>query len=149
VYAEATAGDAFRWIANGASGSGAFGSGATPTSYGVLGYQQTTGARAALGAPQAALWASQFGAPYALLVEGKVRMTRSGRVTLLAGHRTVDVAVPGGLGGQPLPFASLLGQRTGTWIQSVRTNVPSSGKIRVTVNMAPASAVHVAWLVLG
>jgi hypothetical protein len=31
----------------------------------------------------------------------------------------------------------------------VRTNVPSSGKIRVTVNMAPASAVHVAWLVLG
>jgi hypothetical protein len=148
VMATASAGDAFRGVTSGADASGAFGSGAGATSYGVFGYQQTNMGRAALGAPGAALWASQFGAPWGLLVEGKVSLSRSGRATIKAGHKTVDVTV-GSLSGTPLCFATLMTYRSGTYVVSVRPNYPSAGKLRININKAPSGPTRVAWLVLG
>jgi hypothetical protein len=151
IAASTNSGDALRGGSTGGNGSGTFGYTSSPTGYGVFGYNMTNAGRAALGAPQAALWASQFSAPLALKVEGKASFSRSGRATVLAGKSFVDVNLgpKGGLGGTPLCFANLLSYRAGVYVAGVRPNYPALGRLRIYLNRSVTSAVNVAWLVLG
>jgi hypothetical protein len=82
-----------------------------------------------------------------LRVEGKASFNRSGRAKVAAGKSSVDVTVPGGLGGTPLVFANLTSYRAGVAVAAVRPNYPSSGKARIYLTKAVPSATYVAWFV--
>jgi hypothetical protein len=151
VHVTAASGDALRGFSAGDNASGVFGAGSAATGYGVYGYQTTNTGRAALGAPQAALWASQFGAPWALKVEGKVSLKGAGRAMIKAGKKSVDVDLHslGGLSGTPVLIANLMTYRSGVWVVAVQPNVPSAHWLRITLNKAVASDTRAAWLVIG
>jgi hypothetical protein len=85
----------------------------------------------------------------ALNVVGRASFSRSGRVTIAAGHASVDVTVTGGLAGTPLCFANLLDYRSGVWVTAVKPNVPSSGKLRIYLNRTVAASTPIAWIVMG
>jgi hypothetical protein len=87
----------------------------------------------------------------ALQVLGKAKLSRSGRVAVLAGKAYVDVDLTknGGLGGTPLCFANLLYYRSGVFVAAVRPNYPSTGKLRIYLSKAVAGSTNVAWVVLG
>jgi hypothetical protein len=144
-------GDAFRGNSSAPNASGAFGAGSAATSFGVYGINLPTNGRAALGAPTAALWATQGGATWAMQVIGKVSLSRSGRATVKAGHASVDVDLRarGGLGGSPMAFATIQQYRVGIAVASVRANYPSAGRMRIYLTKAPSSSTKVAWMVLG
>jgi hypothetical protein len=152
--ASAAGGDGLRGLGGSGNGSGVFGSTASATGYGVFGYNGPNMGRAALGGPDAAIWASQFAAPLALLAQGDSRFTgrvslgRSGRATVKAGTSSVVVTV-GSLSGTPLCFANLQRDRAGVWVRAVRPNYPSAGKLRIYLNKAVATDTVVAWVVLG
>jgi hypothetical protein len=86
----------------------------------------------------------------ALDVIGKARFSRSGRATIGAGKRYVDVSLAskGGLGGTPLLFATLRTYRSGVYVAGVRPNYPSTGKFRIYLNKALSAATYVSWMVL-
>jgi hypothetical protein len=151
VIATTNSGDAFRGSSSGANASGVFGSGGAETGYGVFGYQQVNLSRAALGGPDAAVWASQFGAPWALKVEGKVSLNRAGRAIIKAGNKSVDVDLRsrGGLSGAPVVISNLMTYRSGVWVVAAVPNVPSAGWLRITLNQAVNSDTRAAWLVIG
>jgi hypothetical protein len=86
----------------------------------------------------------------ALDVVGKAMFSRSGRVRIAAGKRSVDVDLraKGGLAGTPLCFANLLYYRSGVYVAAVRPNYPSTGKLRIYLNKAVTASTNVAWAVL-
>ena len=84
----------------------------------------------------------------ALSIDGKTHSSRSGKATVLAGHRSVDVTVPGGLSGTPLCFANLRIYRSGVAVAAVRPNYPSSGKIRIYLTKVMTSSTAVSWMVM-
>jgi hypothetical protein len=86
----------------------------------------------------------------ALVVDGKARFSRSGRVQILKGASTVDVdlSAKGGLGGTPLCFANLVTHWSGIHVEAVRANVPSAGRIRIYLNRAVPGTTYATWLVL-
>jgi hypothetical protein len=86
----------------------------------------------------------------ALVVDGKAAFSRSGRATVPAGadHVDVDLTAKGGLSGIPLGFATVQTRRSGIYVEWVRPNVPSSGKIRIKLNRAVPGTTYVAWVVL-
>ena len=84
----------------------------------------------------------------ALNVIGKTHFNRSGKATVPAGHRSVDVTVPGGLGGTPLCFANIRIYRSGVAVAAVRPNWPSSGKIRIYLTKVMTSSTSVSWMVM-
>jgi hypothetical protein len=86
----------------------------------------------------------------ALLVLGKSRFSRSGRATVAAGTSFVDVDLrqKGGLRGTPLCFANLMSRRPGVFVETVRPNHPSAGRMRIYLNRAVTANSFVAWLVL-
>jgi hypothetical protein len=102
----------------------------------------------ALETPTAGVLARQNEADWALRVDGRVTLDRSGRATIEAGRRFVVVSVPGGLAGTPLAFANLMSYRSGTYVASVRVNEPSAGKLRIDLNRSVTKPTRVAWLVL-
>ena len=87
----------------------------------------------------------------ALVVDGKARFSRSGRVNIPAGASRIDVDVKplGSLGGTPLCFANLQTRVAGVHVEAVRPNVPSFGKLRIYLNKAVTASTPVAWVVLG
>src|SRR5262245_35829260 len=87
----------------------------------------------------------------ALVVDGKARFSRSGRVTIPTGadHIDVDLKPLGGLSGTPLCFANLQIRRTNVYVVAVRPNIPSAGKMRIYLSKAVTSSTTVAWVVLG
>jgi len=120
----------------GASSRGVFGR--TTSGQGVRG-EATTGTGGS--------FASTSG--LALQVAGKATFSRSGRVSIGAGHGSVDVTVAGGLAGAPLCFANLLDFRSGVWVAAVRPNFPSNGTLRIYLNRTVAASTPVAWIVMG
>ena len=87
----------------------------------------------------------------ALVVDGKARFSRSGRVNIPAGASRIDVDIKplGSLGGTPLCFANLQTRVAGVHVEAVRPNVPSFGKLRIYLNKAVTASTPVAWVVLG
>jgi hypothetical protein len=90
----------------------------------------------------------------ALSVRGKAKFNRSGRATVLAGRRSVDIDFRPrdlpfhGLEGTPLCFANLMSYRPGVFVTTVRPNYPIAGKMRIYLNRAVSSNAFVAWVVL-
>jgi len=87
----------------------------------------------------------------ALKTTGKVALNRSGQASVPASAGSVDVTVPGGLSGTPLPFATLQVYVPGVWIAAVRPNFPSTGVMRIYLNKVASTTVAtpLSWLVLG
>ncbi|MCI4353965.1 MAG: hypothetical protein L3K06_01195 [Thermoplasmata archaeon] len=132
---------------------------ATPARTGVFGYADGASAHGVLGhtsSGEAVRGEAVSGTGVharstsgnALVVEGKATFTRSGRAAVASGNSSVDVVVPGGLGGTPLGFANLITYRSGTFVTAVRLNYPSSGRVRIYLNKSVTGTTFVAWLVL-
>lgn len=86
----------------------------------------------------------------ALLVEGRATFSRSGRVSVRKGKKTVDVTVPGGLQSSSKILATLQQYRSGVWVTACRRNYPTAGTMRIYLNKVASStrSTAVAWFVL-
>jgi hypothetical protein len=87
----------------------------------------------------------------ALETFGKVKVNRSGKTNVAAGASSVDVTVPGGLSGTPLPFANLQAHVAGVHVEAIRPNYPSTGVMRIYLNKiaSTTASTPLSWLVLG
>lgn len=87
----------------------------------------------------------------ALDVAGPAVFSRSGRVSLPAGAKFVDVTVPGGLAGKPNVLATLQLRRGNVHVLAARPNYPSAGKVRIYVSdvASTTAGTPIAWFVLG
>lgn len=85
----------------------------------------------------------------ALDVLGKAKFKRSGRASVLANAKYVDVTVPGGLTANSLVHATIQTYRAGVSIVAARPNWPTAGKIRIYFNKVASttSSTPVAWMV--
>jgi hypothetical protein len=132
-------------LALGGTGSGVVGEtegGHGSLSAGVMGF-----ARSSSGVGVTAANPDGFG----LDVIGKMRVRdRSGRATVAAGRRSVDIDLrqKGGLGGTPFCFAVLMSYRAGVFVTTVRPNHPAAGKARIYLNRTVRFNTFVAWFVL-
>jgi len=86
----------------------------------------------------------------ALQTSGKVKLNRSGKASIPANASSVDVTVPGGLAGTPLPFANLQTYRAGVFVAAIQPNYPSTGVMRIYLNKVASTtgSTPVAWMVL-
>ena len=88
----------------------------------------------------------------ALVANGKVRLSRSGRRSLAANKTYVDVDLRsnGGTSSTALCFANLATYRSGVWVTAVRPNWPSAGYMRIYVNKVASTTTTtpISWLVL-
>jgi hypothetical protein len=87
----------------------------------------------------------------ALDVAGRAAFSRSGRASLPAGAKFVDVTVPGGLSASANVLATLQIKRAKVHVLAARPNQPSSGKVRIYVSDVASitEATPIAWFVLG
>jgi hypothetical protein len=88
------------------------------------------------------------GTGLALHVEGKVGLTRSGRIWFLAGKTSVDVTIPGGITSRTIVLATLQRHRAGVAIAGVNLNEPTAGKARIylTKVASTTTTTPVAWI---
>jgi hypothetical protein len=84
----------------------------------------------------------------ALLVDGKVGLTRSGRVSIPRGKGSVDITIPGGITSRTVVMATLQRYRTGVAIAGVNLNWPTAGKARIYLTKIPSTTTTtpVAWI---
>jgi hypothetical protein len=80
----------------------------------------------------------------ALNVTGKVRFSRSGRVTIGAGRSSARVNLAG-VSSNSRVFAVLHSNRSGRYVRAV---VPTAGSFTIYLNTTVASSTYVAWFVL-
>ncbi len=85
----------------------------------------------------------------ALAVSGRATFSRSGKVTVPIGVTFIDVTIPGGLTSSAIAFATLQYLRSGVYVMGARPNHPSTGKLRIYLSKALATATPVAWFVIG
>ena len=85
----------------------------------------------------------------ALAVSGRATFSRSGKVTVPVGVTFIDVTIPGGLTSSAIAFATLQYLRSGVYVMGARPNHPSTGKLRIYLSKALATATPVAWFVIG
>ena len=81
---------------------------------------------------------------YALIADGKVRFSRSGRKPVSSGKSSVVVSL-GGVKSSSLVFAVLATSESGRWVRAV---VPASGKFTVYFNTSLSSSAAISWFVL-
>jgi len=88
---------------------------------------------------------------FALQTSGRTKLDRSGQASVAPGATTVDVTVPGGLAGKPLPFATLLRYHPGVYIAAIRPNYPTAGVMRIYLSQSASATVStpLSWFVLG
>jgi hypothetical protein len=84
-----------------------------------------------------------------LVVNGRVRLNRSGSATVAKGKSYVDVTVPGGITDVAIVFATIQAYRAGVSVAGVRKRYPTAGKARIYLNKAVSAATPVAWMVIG
>jgi len=80
----------------------------------------------------------------ALDVVGKVRFSRSGRVSIAAGQSTKTVSLAG-VSASSRVFALIHSNRSGRWVRAV---VPTTGSFKIYLNTTVSSTTYVAWFVL-
>jgi hypothetical protein len=87
----------------------------------------------------------------ALDVSGRAQFSRSGRASIPANARNVDVTVPGGLGPNANVLATLQIKRGSVQVIAARPNYPSAGKVRIYISdvASTTAPTPVAWFVLG
>ncbi len=129
------------------------GSGAHPAGHaqtGVFGYgtidSDSVGVRGESPAGTGGQFVSATG--NALRVSGKARFSRSGKVSVPKGKKSVDVTVPGGIAANTVVHATIQRYRSGTAVAGVRLNYPSTGKVRIylTKVASTTSSTAVAWI---
>lgn len=81
----------------------------------------------------------------ALHAQGRVTFSRSGRLTITAGHASVTKSVAG-LTSSSLVFAVVQSGSGGVWVRKVS---PYSGKFTVRLNKSVARSTVIAWFALG
>jgi hypothetical protein len=87
----------------------------------------------------------------ALDVAGRAVFSRSGRASLAANAKYVDVTVPGGLDANANVLATLQIKQAKVHVLAARPNYPSAGKCRIYVSDVASTTVAtpIAWFVLG
>lgn len=80
----------------------------------------------------------------ALLVSGKARFSRSGRIAVVAGKASVAKSLAGVIAGS-IVLAVLQTNESGVW---VRAAVPAAGKFTVIFNRTLATSAVVGYMVL-
>ena len=80
----------------------------------------------------------------ALDVVGKVRFSRSGRVSITAGHSTKVVTLAG-VSASSRVFALIHSNRSGRWVRAV---VPTTNSFKIYLNATVSSTTYVSWFVL-
>ena len=87
----------------------------------------------------------------ALDVTGRALFSRSGRASLPANAKFVDVTVPGGLGSNANVLATLQIKRAKVHVLAARPNQPTAGKVRIYVSdvASTTESTPIAWFVLG
>jgi hypothetical protein len=156
-------------------GAGVYGESAAPNGYGVLGYNfATTGSPVgvhgeATGPTGVGVVGKAIGGTGAIGVRaisqgialkaesdgiavdclGAARFTRSGRASVAANAKYVDVTVPGGLTSKSIVHATIQTYRAGCAILAARPNWPTAGKARIylTKVASTTSSTPVAWMV--
>jgi hypothetical protein len=86
----------------------------------------------------------------ALAVTGRATFSRSGRASVPANKRYVDVTPAGGLAPTALVVATLETYRSGVWVTVARKNYPSSGVVRIYLNKVASttSSTVVGWIAI-
>jgi hypothetical protein len=84
------------------------------------------------------------GADVALDVRGKVRFSRSGRVTILSGRSSIKVNLAGVTTSSRV-FAVLHSNRSGRYVRAI---VPTTGSFTVYLNTTVTANTFIAWFVL-
>jgi hypothetical protein len=87
----------------------------------------------------------------ALEVAGRVQFSRSGRASVPANKKSVDVTVPGGLSGSANVLATLQIKRGGIHVLAARPNYPAAGQVRIYISdvASTTASTPLAWFVLG
>jgi hypothetical protein len=84
------------------------------------------------------------GADVALDVRGKVKFSRSGRVTILSGRSTIKVNLAG-VSTSSRVFAVLHSNRSGRYVRAV---VPTTGSFTIYLNTTVTANTFIAWFVI-
>ena len=86
----------------------------------------------------------------ALSVNGRATFTRSGRASVAANKRSVDITVPGGLAPTTLVVATLETYRSGVWVTVARKNYPANGVVRIYLNKiaSTTSSTVIGWIAI-
>jgi hypothetical protein len=157
IHAESTGGSANIGVwgsADGLNSTGVLGhsgdsigvAGSSDTGVGVMGSTANPGAIAMFGySPEGIGVRARSNVGTALDVVGKAVFSRSGRVTIAAGGRSVVHAVAG-LTPSSLVFAVVEVGDSTTWVRKV---IPGSGKFTVRVNKAVSVRTRIAWFSIG
>jgi hypothetical protein len=124
---------------SGDTGVQGFGQSAGVYGYGGVGVVGESGTTSA-----GVLAIGQSATDLALEVQGKVKFSRSGRVTLASGKSSIKVTLAGTTSGSRV-FAVLHSNRTGRWVQSV---IPTTGYFTIYLNGTVSSSTYIAWFVL-
>lgn len=129
--------------------TGVYGSGDTGVqgfgqSAGVYGYGGVGVVGESASTSAGVLAIGQSATDLALEVIGKVKFSRSGRVTLGSGKSNIKVTLPGTTSGSRV-FAVLHSNRTGRWVQSV---IPTTGYFTIYLNGTVSTSTYIAWFVL-
>jgi hypothetical protein len=87
----------------------------------------------------------------ALDVNGRAQFSRSGRASVPANSKNVDVTVPGGLSASANVLATLQIKRGNVTVIAARPNYPTAGKVRIYLSgvASTTASTPVAWFVLG
>ena len=97
------------------------------------------------------IWTGAPADSYALEVEGKALLSRSGRAEIAAGRSSVKVRVPGSLGRTSFAIATLNTNRPGIWVRSVAVNwtesLPERDDITIHLNKPTPHKTRCAWIV--
>jgi hypothetical protein len=97
------------------------------------------------------IWTGADSGSYALVVEGNVYFSRSGRAEIATGRSWVKVRVPGSLGRTSFAIATLNANRPGVWVRTVVVNwtesLPERDAITIILNKPTPYKARCAWMV--
>ena len=156
VHGEATSGHGVHGVATtgvAVQGQGTTGQGVrgdATTGQGVRGV--ATGGNGVLGEATSGIGVKAVATTGAALdVAGRAVFSRSGRASLAANAKYVDVTVPGGLDSNATVLATLQIKRAKAHVLAARPNYPSAGKVRIYMSDVASTTVStpIAWFVLG
>jgi len=101
------------------------------------------------GSRPGTIWTGAHAGNYALVVEGKVNFSRSGRAEIAAGRSSVEVKVPS-LDRTSFAMATLNTNRPGVWVRSVVVTfpaLPERDHITIYLNKPTPYKTTCAWVV--
>jgi hypothetical protein len=128
---------------------GVLGSASSDQGVGVWGQGQNGGTGVHGESEGIAVRAHSIGG-YALVVSGRARFKRCGRVSVAKNKKYADATVIGGLQSTSIVNATIQANRPGVAVAGVRLNYPALGKIRIYLTKVASTtkSTPVAWFVV-